>query len=97
VIEARGPLARGLGLIGLVAWPPGQALLIPGCRSIHTFGVRFAIDLLWVAADGRVVRIDYGVRPRRTRSCRAAHSVIETAAGAGDAFLAAGAGAAAVT
>jgi len=90
VAEARGLRARALGLAGLAAAPPGAALHIPRCRSVHTFGMRFALDLIWLAADGRPVRVDRAVPPRRLRACRRARSVVEVAAGSAEAFLAAG-------
>jgi uncharacterized protein len=79
-------------LVGL-AWrrslPPGTGLLLPRCRSVHTFGMRFALDLVWLDASGEVVRVDRAVPPRRVRSCRAARSVVELpalgAVGAGEA------------
>lgn len=74
---AADPLARLLGLAGLRALPPATALLLPRTRSIHTLGMRFALDLLWLDDEGRVVRIDRGVRPWRVRGCRAASQVVE--------------------
>jgi uncharacterized membrane protein (UPF0127 family) len=45
--------------------------------------MRFALDLVWLGADGRVVRIDRAVPPWRIRSCRAARGgVIEIPTGA---------------
>jgi uncharacterized protein len=67
-------------LRGLAFSDPGAALLIPRCRSVHTFGMRFALDLVWLAADGAVVRVDRGVPPRRFRACRRARSVVEVPA-----------------
>lgn len=64
-------------LIGLAFAPPRGALWIPRCRSVHTFGMRYALDLFWLDGEGRVVRVDRGVPPRRLRRCRAARSVIE--------------------
>jgi uncharacterized membrane protein (UPF0127 family) len=40
---------RLAGLAGLPCLPPGRALLLPGCRSVHTAGMRFAIDLAFVS------------------------------------------------
>ena len=60
------------------------ALLLPRCRSVHTFGMRFALDLVWLDGAGRVVRIDRGVRPWRVRSCRAARCVLELPSAEGD-------------
>jgi len=75
--------ARLLGLAGLRALPDRVALLLPDCRSIHTFGMRFALDLVWLDAAGAVVRVDRDVRPRRVRWCRRARSVLEAPAGTG--------------
>jgi uncharacterized protein len=77
---ASGPFARLLGLAALRALPPEAGLLLPATRSVHTFGMRFALDLVWLDGDGRVVRIDRAVPPRRVRGCRAARAVVELAA-----------------
>jgi uncharacterized membrane protein (UPF0127 family) len=77
VRRAGDPLARLLGLAGLRSLPRGSGLLLPRTRSVHTFGMRFALDLVWLDGDGRVVRIDRDVRPWRVRSCRAARSIVE--------------------
>jgi uncharacterized membrane protein (UPF0127 family) len=63
---------RGLAFAG-----PRGPLHIPRCRSVHTFGMRYALDLVWLDARGRIVRVDLAVPPRRVRTCRAARSVIE--------------------
>ncbi|MGH2948661.1 MAG: DUF192 domain-containing protein [Solirubrobacteraceae bacterium] len=86
VVEARSPRARLLGLAGLAALPPHVGLLVPRCRSVHTIGMRFALDLLWLAPGEAVVRVDRAVPPRRVRSCRAARSVLEVRAGWADVF-----------
>jgi uncharacterized membrane protein (UPF0127 family) len=80
---ARGGRARLCGLAFLDEIPPDRALLFERCRSVHTFGMRFALDLVWLDGGGAVVRVDGGVRPRRLRSCRRAASVVEVATGAG--------------
>ena len=79
---AATPLARLRGLAGLRAMPFDCGLLLPRTRSIHTFGMRFALDLVWLDRDGAIVRVDRAVRPRRMRSCRRARAVVELAAGA---------------
>ena len=76
IVTAHGLRARLRGL-ALRSEPPGFALLIPRCRSVHTFGMRFALDLLWLDRDGRVVRADRAVPPRRVVSCRGADAVVE--------------------
>jgi hypothetical protein len=77
---ARGPLARLLGLAGLRVLPPHAGLLLPRTRSVHTCGMRFALDLVWLDRDGRVVRVDRAVPPWRMRGCRAARAVVELSA-----------------
>jgi uncharacterized protein len=75
--------SRLLGLAGLRGLGARMALLLPACRSVHTIGMRFALDLVWVDAGGAVVRVDAGVGPWRVRSCRAARAVVEAPAGSG--------------
>jgi len=61
----------------------GVALHLPRCRSVHTFGMRFALDLVWLDGAGEVVRVDRAVPPCRVRSCRRARSVLELRASPG--------------
>jgi hypothetical protein len=76
VVVARSRRARLLGL-ALRRRPPGHVLLLPRCRSVHTFGMRFPLDLIWLDRDGRVLRVDAAVPPGRVRSCRNAAAVLE--------------------
>ena len=76
IIVARGP-RRLVGLAGRRSLPAGVALEIPRCRSVHTFGMRFAVDLAWLDGERRVLRVDRGVPPWRVRSCLQARSVLE--------------------
>jgi uncharacterized membrane protein (UPF0127 family) len=92
VIDAQTHKSRRRGLARLAWLAPEQALHIPQCPAVHTFGMRFALDLIWLAKDGTVVRVDRDVGRARMRLCLKARSVIETAAGQADAFLAAGLG-----
>jgi uncharacterized membrane protein (UPF0127 family) len=69
---------------------PDVALELTPCRSIHTFGMRFALDLIWLDRAGRVLRVDQDVPPRRFRTSWRARSVIEVPAGGAERFLAAG-------
>ena len=82
--EARGFRARLLGLAFLYSLDADDALLIRGCRSVHTFGMRFPIDVVFVDADWRVLRVVRDLGPRRIASCRGAAAVIEVKAGEAD-------------
>ena len=88
VIEARTHRSRRRGLGRLDALAAELALHIPATPSVHTFGMRFDLDLIWLDRAGAIVRIDHGVGPRRFRTCLRARSVIECNAGQGDAFAA---------
>jgi uncharacterized membrane protein (UPF0127 family) len=77
VRRAADPLARLLGLAGLRGLPPSTGLLLPRTCSIHTLGMRFALDLVWLDGDGRVVRADRRVPPWHVRGCRTASQVVE--------------------
>jgi uncharacterized membrane protein (UPF0127 family) len=90
IAEATTRAARMKGLARLDAMPRGYALHIPKCRSVHTFTMRFPLDLIWLGADGAPVRVDRNVGPRRLRTCFAARSVVECNAGDADALVAAG-------
>jgi uncharacterized membrane protein (UPF0127 family) len=80
VYEASSGRARLRGLAGLDDLPPGLALHLPRTRSVHTFGMRFPLDLTWLDGAGRVVRVDRDVPRGRLRTCLRAKSVIEARA-----------------
>ena len=90
VAEANTRAARMKGLAKLDVLPERLALHIPRCRSVHTFTMRFPLDLVWLAKDGSVVRVDENVPPRRVRTCVRARSVVECNAGTARAFVDAG-------
>jgi uncharacterized membrane protein (UPF0127 family) len=69
--------ARLLGLAWVTDLPDDCGLLIPGCNSIHTFGMRFALDVAFLGSDGAVLREVKGVPPRRVVRCRGASAVLE--------------------
>ena len=73
---------RMQGLLGRSGLPAGQALLIERCRSIHTVGMQFAIDVAFLDDEGRVVRVARAVRPwRMAWGGPSARFVVEAAAG----------------
>ena len=77
---------RRRGLARMAPMPPDRGLHIVRTRSVHTFGMRFALDLVWIGRSGDVVRIDRDVPARRLRLCVGARSVVEVRAGQGDVF-----------
>jgi uncharacterized membrane protein (UPF0127 family) len=87
VLEATTFASRLLGLALLAELPAAHALLIPNCRSVHTFGMRFAIDIAFLDARGRPLRAERGVPPRRLLRCSRAFAVLESNAGELDRFV----------
>ncbi len=69
--------ARLLGLALLSADRAGPGLLIPRCSCVHTFGMRFALDLFFLAESGEVLAVRRSVPPRRLVRCHGAESVLE--------------------
>ena len=71
---------RMRGWLGRRTPPPGLGMWLLRCDAVHTFAMRFAVDLVFVDADGRILRIDHHVRPWRIAFCIGAYSVIDRAA-----------------
>ena len=69
--------ARLLGLSWRAREDAGPGLLIPRCASVHTFGMRFALDLYFLDEDGRVIEARRRVPPRRVARCRGASAGLE--------------------
>ncbi|HWI95397.1 MAG TPA: DUF192 domain-containing protein [Solirubrobacterales bacterium] len=86
---ATGPRARLLGLAHLDREQAGPGLLIPRCASVHTFGMRFPLDLYFLSERGRVVGVRRGVPARRLAICGRARAVLELPAEEGGEIVAA--------
>ena len=81
VREASNPLSRSVGLLGKKTLPDGEALLIRPCWSIHTWFMRFALDVIFLDREDRVVKVALNMGPWRMAVAKGAHSVIEMKAG----------------
>lgn len=57
--------SRMKGLLGKDELPKGKALFIRDCNCVHTFFMRFAIDLVFLDKDNRAVKIIPGLKPWR--------------------------------
>lgn len=79
VTVARTLPARTIGLIGRTRAAP---MLFPKCHSIHTFFMRFPVDILCLDRNDRIIKSMPGVKPWRVVSGgRRAASVLELPAG----------------
>jgi uncharacterized protein len=74
-------LPRMRGLLGKRGLESGEGLLIRPAPSVHTFFMRFPIDVVFLSRDGEVMKVAESVPAWRTRSCRRAYAVLELAAG----------------
>lgn len=70
-------LARLLGLALLPRETAGSGLLIPRCRSVHTFGMRFPIEVVFLDRELEPIRTAGRVMPGRFISDRRASAVLE--------------------
>jgi uncharacterized membrane protein (UPF0127 family) len=82
VIPAFDSDARRKGLLGRDSFAAGCALVIAPSNAIHTFFMRFPIDVLFVRRDGVVVKVRRNLPPWRTLLALGAYAVIELPAGA---------------
>ena len=80
-IVADTALTRMRGLLGRTELPSGEGMLIRPANSIHTWFMRFPIDVVFLDGDLTVLRVRSAVRPWRTAGCRGAKAVLELAAG----------------
>ena len=81
VLTAFDSKSRRAGLLSYTSLPDGVAMVIAPCNAIHTFFMRFPIDVAFVARDGRVVKTRRSVVPWRITAALRAHAVVELPVG----------------
>jgi uncharacterized membrane protein (UPF0127 family) len=81
IIPAFDRTMRNRGLLGLASLPAGVAMVLAPCNGIHTWFMRFPIDVIFVDRRGRVLRLYRSVRPFRLVFRLRAFAAIELAAG----------------
>jgi uncharacterized membrane protein (UPF0127 family) len=75
-----GPTRRK-GLLGRDGLKRGEGLWIAPCESVHTFFMRFPIDLVYLDRERRIKKARSAVGPWRLSACLSAHSILELPAG----------------
>jgi uncharacterized membrane protein (UPF0127 family) len=79
---ADSPRTRRRGLLGSRELPDGEGLLIIPCRQVHTFGMQYPIDVVFVDGSFKVRRSCKGLKPRRLSPfVIASRAVLELPAG----------------
>ena len=72
---------RRTGLLKHTRLDPGQGLWIVPCEAVHSFGMKFAIDVVYVDRKKKVRKTRVAMVPRRISGCLLAHSVLELPVG----------------
>lgn len=85
VLTAFDSSARRTGLLKHDALPSGVAMVIAPTNAIHTFFMKFPIDVAFVSRNGRIVRICRAMPAWRIAASWRGYAVVEMAAGAFDA------------
>jgi uncharacterized membrane protein (UPF0127 family) len=78
---ARTSETRRRGLLGRDSLAPSTALVIAPCSAVHTFFMRFAIDVVFIDRRGRVLKIVRNLKPWRIAGSLRAYGAVEMAAG----------------
>jgi uncharacterized membrane protein (UPF0127 family) len=72
---------RRTGLLKHDRLDPGQGLWIVPCESVHSFFMKFAIDLVYLDRNKKVRKVRHRMVPWRVSACLSAHSILELPAG----------------
>ena len=81
VLSAFDSRTRRAGLLGHDSLPGGHAMVIAPTNAVHTWFMRFDIDLAFVDRRGRVVKVRHSVKPWRVSAAMRAYAVVELASG----------------
>jgi uncharacterized membrane protein (UPF0127 family) len=81
LLPALDSAARKTGLLKHSSLADGEAMLIAPSNAVHTWFMKFDLDLVFVRRDGRVVKTRAGVKPWRMSAALRAFAVIEMRAG----------------
>ncbi len=80
--HARTLWQRTRGLLGTAGLERGEGLVIEPCNSVHMFGMRYALDVVFADPEGMVVGLTENLRPwRATRMHRGARYAVELPVG----------------
>lgn len=81
VMQTTNPWERVRGLLGRNQLKDGEGLLITDCPSIHTFGMRYPIDIIFLNRDWQIRKLVSSLKPCRIAWSGGASMVIEMADG----------------
>jgi uncharacterized protein len=75
---------RAVGLLATASLEDPCGLWISPCNSVHTLGMRYAIDVVFMRADGTIAKVVERLPPWRAAGCLNAKSTLELRAGLAD-------------
>lgn len=81
LLSAFDSKSRRVGLLRHDSFPQGAAMLIAPSNAVHTFFMRFPIDIAFITRDGTVVKVCPSVQPWRIAAAIRAYGVVELPAG----------------
>jgi uncharacterized membrane protein (UPF0127 family) len=81
VMYTQSMLERMRGLLGRNPLQPEQGLIIDRCRSVHTCGMNYALDLVFLDQRWTIQKLVRHIRPWRMAGCFAAQHTLELQAG----------------
>ncbi len=81
IVFARTSTERREGLLGCKSLPPGHGFWLNPCEAIHTFGMAFPIDVVFLDRRLRIRGIRSVLAPKRIAICLRAESTLELPAG----------------
>jgi uncharacterized membrane protein (UPF0127 family) len=81
ICSAKTSAERRIGLLKHTGLAEGEGLWIVPCEAIHTFFMKFSLDLIYLDRKRRVKSVVPAVKPWRLSACFLAHSVIELPVG----------------
>ncbi len=74
--------ARSRGLLSSEGWQGRDGMLLVPCRNVHTFGMRYTIDVAFLDREGRVLKTAPSLRPGRISPvCLKGRKALELPAG----------------
>lgn len=81
ILSTENILERTGGLLKLPTLDKSQGLLINKCNSIHTFGMRYALDIIYLDRHYKIIKLIENIRPRRMSMCLRAKHTLEMLSG----------------
>jgi len=87
IVLATSLIDRFKGLLGRKSLEPGQGMILRPCKGIHTFFMKFPIDVVFLDKENQLIGLYKNLPPYRMTSIyRNAHSVLELPAGTLDEY-----------